>query len=88
MKVSREIVNSIVDDTGWSVKDSGVTSVTDYERVIKFNRELTSEEMNEVVGWVRLEKFPGWFATPQVTATREGSKTGAWKFEATVDSSG
>jgi hypothetical protein len=83
----KSVNGNIVDDTGWRPKGTGVSNVTDYVRVIKFNRDLTTKEMNEVVTWVRSEKYAGWFTAPQVTATPCKDKTGAWLFETTVDSS-
>lgn len=76
----------IVQDTDWKeVRRAGLA--TDYERVIKFNRELTDVEVMEVTSWVRIVLFWGWAAMPQVTARRDPTMTGAWKFESTVDSS-
>ncbi len=81
-----DIAKMIVDDTGWEVASRSGLAV-DYQRVVKFNRELTDEEMIAIVSWVRVDLFWGWAAMPQVEARRDPSKTAAWKFEATVDSS-
>lgn len=86
MAAPDKVKDAIVEDTGWVAK-SGGRCITDYSRVIKFNRELKDEEMDSVMTWVRTELYPGWTATPEVKSTRELSKTGAWKFESTVDTS-
>lgn len=46
-------------DTGWLVSTSSSRCITDYYRCIKYNRQLSTEELSDVKLWL-LKDCPGW----------------------------
>jgi len=84
------LASALVDDTEWHAVRGTIGEVT-YERVIKFNRDLSEMELGLATAWVRMEKCWGsidpmhW---PNVKVTCAAEKTAAWLFEITIDTSG
>lgn len=74
------LIPLIVKDSGWKGTQAG-RCIVDYHRAITFSRDLTKDEVSEVVTWLGSVDCPGW--TGIIT---RGSGT-EWGFSTTHDSS-
>jgi len=76
---------SIKSDTGWNLDErTSILSrgIRDYHRVIVFERDLTSDEMNDFKEFLQRDKCPGWTGI-QCRCLPDG----AYRFTTTWDSS-
>lgn len=84
-EILKEHVSAIQEDSGWNL--NGHTSITyrgisDYDRTIKFEKDLSEDELKIVTGWLKNDKCPGYTG---IYAKKIGD--GLYLFKTTWDSS-
>lgn len=75
----------VIEDSGWSMDErSSIPNrgIRDYNRSIKFERDLTPEEVADVLYWLSTDKCPGWTG---IITKHPGY--GQYSFRTTYDSS-
>lgn len=59
----KDSFNGVLEDSGWEMnKESSIPSrgITDYERTIKFDHELSPAELKDIRNWLAKNECPGW----------------------------
>jgi hypothetical protein len=82
--ISQPWMKLVTEDSGWSMNKHSSRpnrGIRDYDRTIKFNRTLTTEELTSVVSFLKKVDCPGWTG---VTNRAHGS---SYLFSTTYDSS-
>lgn len=74
------LIPLIVQDSGWKGTQAG-RCIRDFHRSITFSRDLTKDELPEIVQWLRSVDCPGW------TGIRTQGAGAEWGFSTTHDSS-
>ncbi len=60
-KIHESWMDLLVSDSGWNVNElTSRRTITDYERFIKFNRQLDDSEKNRMVKFIKRTDCPGW----------------------------
>jgi len=82
--ISAPWMKLVSEDSGWNMNEQSSRpnrGIRDYDRTIKFNRELSTEELNATISFLKKVDCPGWTG---VTNRRTGL---SYLFSTTYDSS-